>query len=61
MRQHDNRLLPQRTVESSVSSSHNVNNALDRNAPTMNEVCDKPITNSHGGANSSSQLIGPAV
>ena len=55
MRQHDNRLLPQWTVEASVSSSHNVNNALDRNAPTMNEVCDTPITNSHGGANSSSQ------
>ena len=32
IRQHDNRLLPQRTVEGSVSSSHNANNALDRNA-----------------------------
>ena len=55
IRQHDNRLLPQRTVEGSVSSSHNANNALDRNALTMSEVCDTPITNSHGGANSSSR------
>ena len=51
--------LPQRTAEGSVSSSHNTNNdnnALDRNLPTMIEVCDTPITNnqdSHqGGTNS---------
>ena len=40
--------LPQRTAEGSVSSSHNTNNdnnALDRNLPTMSEVCDTPITN----------------
>ena len=55
IRQNDNRLLPQRTAEGSVSSSHNANNALDRNALTMSEVCDTPITNCHGGANSSSQ------
>ena len=40
--------LAQRTAEGSVSSSHNTNNdnnALDRNLPTMSEVCDTPITN----------------
>ena len=50
--------LPQRTAEGSVSSSHNTNNdnkALDRNPPTMSEVCDTPITNNHGGTNSSTQ------
>ena len=53
IRQHDNRLLPQRTTEGSVSSSYNANNALNRNPPTMSEVCDTPITNNHGGTNSS--------
>ena len=33
IRQQDNRPLPQRTTEGSVSSSHNTNNALDRNPP----------------------------
>ena len=40
--------LSQRTAEGSVSSCHstnNDNNALDRNLPTMSEVCDTPITN----------------
>ena len=49
LRQHDNRPLPQRTAAGSVSSPHNANNALDRNPPTMSEVCDTPITNNHGG------------
>ena len=52
---HDNQPLPQRTAKGSVSSSHNANNALDRNPPTMSEVCDTPITNNHGGTNSSTQ------
>ena len=43
----DNLFQPQRTAEGSVSSSHNANNALDRNPPTMSEVCDTPITNNH--------------
>ena len=30
--------LPQRTAGGSVSSSHNANNALARNPPTMSEV-----------------------
>ena len=50
--------LPQRTAEGSVSSSHNTNNdnnALDRNLPTMSEVCDTPITNNHSGTNSPTQ------
>ena len=55
IRQHDNRPLPQRTAKGSVSSPHNANNALDRNPPTMSEVCDTPITNNHGGTNSSTQ------
>ena len=38
IRQHDNRPLPQRTAEGSVSSSHNTNNALDRNPPTMSKA-----------------------
>ena len=29
IRQHDDRFLPQRTAEGSVTSSHNANNALD--------------------------------
>ena len=45
IRQHDIRPLPQWTAEGSVSSSHNANNALDQNPPTMSEVCDTPITN----------------
>ena len=53
IRQHDNRPLPQRTTEGSVSSSHNTNNTLNRNPPTMSEVCDSPITNNHSGTNSS--------
>ena len=57
IRQHDNRSPPQRTAEGSLSSSHNVNNALDRNPPTMSEVCDTPITDNHGGTNSATQLI----
>ena len=55
IRQHDNRPLAQRTAEGSVSSSHNANNALDRNPPTMCKVCDTPITNNHGGTNSLTQ------
>ena len=51
IRQHDNRSLPQPTAEGSVSSSHNTNNALDRNPPTVSNVCDTPITNNHGGTN----------
>ena len=52
IRQHDNR---QRTAEGSFFSSHNANNALDRNPPNMSEICDTPITNNHGGTNSSTQ------
>ena len=40
----------------SASCSHNANNALDRNPPTTSEVCDTPITNNHGGTNSSTQI-----
>ena len=40
IRQYDNRSLPQRAVEGSVSSSHNTDNTLDRNPPTMSEVSD---------------------
>ena len=46
---------PQRTANGSVSSSHNANNALDRNPTTISEVCDTPITNNHVGTNSSTQ------
>ena len=55
IRQHDNRSLLQRTAEGSDFSSHNTNNALDRNPPTMSEVCDTLITNNHGGTNSLTQ------
>ena len=55
IRQHSSRLLPQRTAEGTVSSSSNANNALDRDPPTMREVRDTPITNNHGGTNSSTQ------
>ena len=41
--------LPQWTAEGSVSSSDNTNNDLDRNPPTMNKVCDTPITNNNSG------------
>ena len=54
-RQHDNRSLPQRNAEGSVSSSHNANNVLDQNPPTMSEVCDTTITNNHIGTYSSTQ------
>ena len=40
-KKHDNRPhlpLPRRTAGGSVSSSHNANNALARNPPTMSEV-----------------------
>ena len=40
-----------RPLSRSVSSSHNANNVLDRDPPTMSEVCDTPITNNHGGKN----------
>ena len=53
-------VLPQRIAEGSISSSHNTNNdnnSLDRNLPTMSEVCDTPITNNHGGTNSPTQWI----
>ena len=43
---------PQRTAEGSVSSS---DNALDRNPPTMSEVCDTPITNNNSGTNGPTQ------
>ena len=52
---HDNQPLPQRTAKGSVSSSHNANNALDRNPPTMSKVCNTPITNNHGSTNSLTQ------
>ena len=29
---------------------------MDRNPPTMSEVCDTPITNNHGGTNSSDSV-----
>ena len=67
IRQHNIRPPPQRTAEGSVFSSHYANTTLDRNAPTMSEVCDTPITDSHVGTNSSTQKIdfiawwGPAV
>ena len=51
------RFPPQRTAEGPISSSHNSNNALDRNPPIMSEVCDTPITNNHGGTNSSTQGV----
>ena len=57
-KKHDNRPhlpLPRRVAGGSVSSSHNANNALARNPPTMSEVWDTPITNNHGGTNSSTQ------
>ena len=44
-----------RPLNRSVSSSHNANNALDRDPSTMSEVCDTPITNNHGGTNISTQ------
>ena len=55
IRKHDNRSQPQRTAEGSFSSSHNANNALDQNPPTMGQVCDAPITNNLGGTNSLTQ------
>ena len=57
IRQQDKRPLPQRTTEGSVSSSHNTSNALDRNPPNMSEICGTPITNNHGGTNSSTQYV----
>ena len=55
IRQHSSRSLPQRTVEGTGSSSNNTNNALDRNPPTMSQVCDTPITSKNGGTNSSTK------
>ena len=55
IRQHSSRSLPQRTTEGTGSSSNNANNALDRNPPTMSQVCDAPITNKNGGTNSSTK------
>ena len=34
---------------------NNVNDALDRNPPTISAVSDTPITNNHGGIKRSSQ------
>ena len=44
LRQHDNRPVPQRTAERSVSSSHNANNALDRNPPSLRFVIHHSLT-----------------
>ena len=55
IRQQDNRSPPEQTAEGLVCSSHNANSALDRNPATVCEVCDTPITNNHGGTNSSTQ------
>ena len=41
-------------AKGSVTSSHNANNALDRNPPTTSKVCDTPITK-HGRTNGSTQ------
>ena len=41
--------------DSTWKDTINVDNALDRNPPTVSEVCDTPITNNHGGTNSSTQ------
>ena len=57
IRQHDNWPLPRWNAKGSASSSHNAKNALDRNPPTMSEVCDTRITDNHGGTNSSTQYI----
>ena len=53
--QSDNMTTDSGPPEGSFFSSHNANNALDRNPPNMSEICDTPITNNHGGANSSTQ------
>ena len=42
------------STEETVSSSKNANSALDQNPPTSDD-CDTPITNNHGGINSSTQ------
>ena len=44
LRQHDNRPVPQRTAEGSVSSSHNANNALDQNPPSLRFVMHQSLT-----------------
>ena len=44
LRQHDNRPVPQRTAKGSVSSSHNANNALDRNPPSLRFVMHHSLT-----------------
>ena len=44
LRQHDNRPVPQRTPEGSVSSSHNANNALDRNPPSLRFLMHQSLT-----------------
>ena len=54
IRHHSNQSLLQRTAEG-ISSSNNVNNALDRTSPTMSEVRDRPITNNHCSTHSSTQ------
>ena len=44
LRQHDNRPVPHRTAEGSVSSSHNANNALDRNPSSLRFVMHQSLT-----------------
>ena len=44
LRQHVNRPVPQRTANGSVSSSHNANNALDRNPPSLRFVMHQSLT-----------------
>ena len=49
-RQDDNRPLQQRTAEGSVSSSHNANNALDRNPPARFVIYQSLTTTVSGGS-----------
>ena len=54
-RRHNSRSPPQQAADGPVSSSATTINALDRNPPTMSEVCGTKITNNHGGTNSPTQ------
>ena len=40
-----------------LRDEENAHNALDRNPPTMSDVCDTQITNNHSDTNSLTQSI----
>lgn len=52
IRQHNSQSVSRQTVEGTVSSSYNENNASDLNTPTMMEIRNILSTNNHDGTNS---------